>query len=111
MNCDLNWEMWFAGETALSHMSQLNPPKIHEMAIYKGSEIVDQFEMVDERLVEDEQILKIQLWKYNPSYFAENGIVDPVSLACSFKGNYDERIETGIEELMRELNDSRNRFF
>ena len=45
----------------------------------------------------------MQLWKYNPSYFAREGRVDPVSLACTFKGNEDERIEMCIEELLEEL--------
>ena len=47
--------------------------------------------------------MKVQLWKYNPSYFAREGRVDPVSLACTFKGNEDERIEMSIEELLEEL--------
>ena len=47
--------------------------------------------------------MKVQLWKYNPSYFAREGCVDPVSLACTFKGNEDERIEMSIEKLLEEL--------
>ena len=70
---------------------------------YKGEEIVDQFEIVDERCADNECFLKVQLWKYNPSYFAREGRVDPVSLACTFKGNEDERIEMSIEELLEEL--------
>ena len=31
------------------------------------------------------------------------GCVDPVSLACTFKGNEDERIEMSIEKLLEEL--------
>ena len=97
------WNMWSAGETALSQLSQLNPPRVEECAIYKGEEIVDQFEIVDERFADNEYFLKVQLWKYNPSYFAREGRVDPVSLACTFKGNEDERIEMCIEELLEEL--------
>lgn len=97
------WDMWSAGETALSHLSQLNPSRVEEYAIYKGEEIVDQFEIVDERCADNECFLKVQLWKYNPSYFAREGRVDPVSLACTFKGNEDERIEMSIEELLEEL--------
>lgn len=95
--------MWYAGESALSQVSLLNPPKIKEMAIYKGEEIVNQFEIIDERLADSKFSTKIQLWKYNPRYFAKNGCVDPVSLACSFKNNEDERIEMCIEELLEEL--------
>ena len=97
------WNMWSAGETALSQLSQLNPPRVEEYAIYKGEEIVDQFDIVDERFADNEYFLRVQLWKYNPVYFARNGYVDPVSLACTFKGNEDERIEMCIEELLEEL--------
>jgi DNA-binding MarR family transcriptional regulator len=103
MRVEPTWNMWCAGETALSQEAQLNPPRIEEMAIYKGDETVDQFEMVDERLADQKQVIRVQLWKYNPSYFANNGRVDMVSLACSFIGNEDERIEMSIEELLEEL--------
>jgi hypothetical protein len=103
MREELNWNMWCAGETALSQETQLNPPMIEEMAIYKGDEAVNQFEMLDARLVDREHVVRIQLWKYNPSYFANSGRVDRISLACSFIGNEDERIEMSIEELLEEL--------
>jgi hypothetical protein len=95
--------MWCAGETALSQETQLNPPRIEEMAIYKGDETIDQFETVDERLVDQEDVVRVQLWKYNPSYFANSGRVDRISLACSFIGNEDERIEMSIDELLEDL--------
>ncbi len=101
--CEAMFEAFSAGETALSQVSELNPPRIEECAIYKGAEIVDQLEVVDERCVDNESLLKVQLWKYNPSYFARDGRVDPVSLACTFKGNEDERIEMCVEELLEEL--------
>ena len=100
---DPTWKMWYAGESALSQISGLNPPRIEEMALYKGEEIVDQFDIVDKRLADNELFAKVQLWKYNPLYFARNGNVDPVSLVCSFKGNEDERIEMSIEELLEKL--------
>lgn len=103
MRQDATFESYEAGETALSQLSQLNPPRVEECAIYKGEEIVDQFEIVDARYEDQDECLNVQLWKYNPSYFAREGRVDPVSLACTFKGNEDERIEMCIEELLEEL--------
>lgn len=103
MGTEQTWDMWYAGESALSKVSQLNPPRIEEWAIYKGDEIVDQFDIVDERVAGSELSAKVQLWKYNPTYFARKGMVDPISLACSFIGNEDERIAMSIEELVEEL--------
>ena len=103
MRQEAAFESFEAGETALSQLSELNPPRIEDCAIYKGEEVIDQLEIVDARYEEQDDCLNVQLWKYNPSYFAREGRVDPVSLACSFKGNEDERIEMCIEELLEEL--------
>ena len=103
MRYEATFESLSAGETALSQVSELNPPRIEERAIYKGEEVIDQLEIVDARYEDLDACLNIQLWKYNPSYFAREGRVDPVSLACTFKGNEDERIEMSIEELLEEL--------
>lgn len=103
MRCEATFESLSAGETALSQVSELNPPRIEERAIYKGEEVIDQLEIVDARYEDLDACLNVQLWKYNPSYFAREGCVDPVSLACTFKGNEDERIEMSIEELLEEL--------
>lgn len=103
MRQEAAFESFDAGETALSQLSELNPPRIEECAIYKGEEVIDQLEIVDARYEDQGDCLKVQLWKYNPYYFAREGRVDPVSLACTFKGNEDERIERCIEELLEEL--------
>ena len=103
MRCEATFESFGAGESALSQVSELNPPRIEECAIYKGEEVIDQLEIVDSRYEDWDDCLNVQLWKYNPSYFAREGRVDPVSLVCTFKGNEDERIEMCIEELLEEL--------
>ena len=103
MRQEAAFESFDAGETALSQLSELNPPRIEECAIYKGEEVIDQLEIVDSRYVDKDDCLNVQLWKYNPSYFAREGRVDLVSLTCTFKGNEDERIEMCIEELLEEL--------
>lgn len=103
MRQEATFESFDAGETALSQLSELNPPRIEECAIYKGEEVIDQLEIVDARYEDQDDCLNVQLWKYNPSYFTREGRVDPVSLACTFKGNEDERIEKCIEELLEEL--------
>lgn len=96
-------DMYEAGESALDKYSSLNPPRIAETAIYKGSALIDQLEQIDLRVEEENECVKLQLWKYNPCYFARDGIVDPVSLVCSFIDNKDERIEMCIEEVLEAI--------
>ncbi len=103
MRQEATFELFEAGESALSQVSELNPPRIEECAIYKGAEVIEQLDVVDSRCEDGNECMNVQLWKYNPSYFAREGLVDPVSLACTFKGNEDERIEMCMEELLEEL--------
>ncbi len=103
MRYKASFKSFAAGETALSQLSELNPPRIEECAIYKGEEVINQLEIADVRYEDLDNCMHVQLWKYNPSYFARNGHVDPISLACTFKGNEDERIEMCIAELLEEL--------
>ena len=96
-------DTFLAGETALSQVTDLRPPRIEERALFRGEEIIDQVKIVDARTEDPDNCLRVQLWKYNPSYFARERYVDPVSLACSFKGNEDKRIEMSIEKLLEKL--------
>lgn len=91
-----------AGESALSNKTELNPPSIEELAIYKGAEIIDQLVIMDSRYEEHNKCARLQLWKYDPSYFVKDGMVDPISLACTFTDNEDERIEMCLEELLED---------
>lgn len=92
-----------AGETALGEQTMLNPPKIPEYAIYKGSEWVAELEEVEEQWEWNGTVAKLQLWKYDPKVFSKDEYVDPISLICSLKDNTDERVEMQIEELKEEL--------
>ena len=42
----------------------------------------------------------MELWEYEPSQFSENNMADRLSIALSFEGNADERIEGVVEEML-----------
>jgi hypothetical protein len=42
-------------------------------------------------------------FRYPPTIFAENGIVDPFSLYLSLKADQDEGTETALEEMMEKV--------
>ena len=88
----------FSGESALSMCSMLNAPRIPVRAVYKADVDVEEIYEIDVRWSSDNNVVNVELWKYDPRLFAKNGIVDPVSLAMSFSENVDERIEASIEE-------------
>lgn len=89
-----------SGESALSKCSMLNAPQIPVRAVFKSDVDAKEMHESDVRWTTDENALCIELWKYDPSLFANNGVVDPISLAMSFSDNVDERIEASVEECL-----------
>ena len=95
-------ELYVAGESALSQLSLLNAPKISDYAISKEILNVQNLELLSEQWDQNDTMCHLQLWKYNPALFAKDGIVDIVSLICSY-GNVneqDERVQMCIDEAM-----------
>ena len=93
-------EYVYSGESALSKVTMLNEPKIPVRAVYKADFDVDGVKEIDPKWITEEKPLFLELWKYNPAMFANDGIVDPVSLSNCFDGNADERIEGAVEEYL-----------
>ncbi len=47
--------------------------------------------------------LEMEIWRYSPNLFAEQAVVDRLSLYLSLKENQDERVEAALEDMMREM--------
>ncbi len=95
---EITENMVFAGETALSEKSMLNPERIATYAISK--------KLFDTRMLRDELIdlqsqVRLEVWEYDPRMFADDGIADSLSVVLTFSGNSDERIEEAMEELIQ----------
>ncbi|MDO4939930.1 MAG: MarR family transcriptional regulator [Lachnospiraceae bacterium] len=93
----------FAGETALSSYSMLGEPAIQTKAVSKDSDIIASLKRTDEKWDPESQCIRLQLWKYDPSIFSKDGIVDRISLAMSFTDNIDERIEDALDYCLEGL--------
>ena len=89
-----------SGESALAKRTMLNDPAIPVRAVLKSDSRLSDKTGLDIRWTTDINPLKLELWKYDPRLFADNGIADPVSLALSFENSADERIEGAIEEYL-----------
>lgn len=97
---DLNAQMVKAGILALSEMSMLNPSLLDTYAI--ESQYASGLKISDE-LIDAQNQLELELWKYNPLIFGSNGCVDPLSLCMTLSDDTDERVELMIEELLNKL--------
>ena len=88
--------MVFAGETALSEKTMLNPSRVVTYAISEKD--YDKALLTDELIDRDKQV-RLELWAYNPKQFSEDNSADDISLVLSFTDTNDERIEEAVDEL------------
>lgn len=94
-----------AGYTALEQMTSIADDSVKTYAISKNvyKTIEDSCrESVDEFLLSD-NIVKVEVWKYNPLIFMNNDCVDKLSLYISFEKEQDERTNEALKELMEEI--------
>lgn len=89
-------DMVFAGETALSEKTMLNPNRIVTYAI--GEKDYSRTLLVEELIDPDNQV-KLELWAYDPKQFTEDNTADDISVVLSLSDTGDERIEEAVDEL------------
>lgn len=94
----LKW--FYAGESALGKRTMLNEPDIPTVAIDKKQLNEMLLIEMDEKWETEKNLLHVEVWKYDPALFAEDQVVDPVSMAVSLKDCTDERVQGELEEFM-----------
>ena len=88
-----------SGITALAEQTMLNPDEYKHLAISKEDlKGMDTFSDDD-----NYRPIHIEVWSYKPELFAQNGIVDPISLYLSMKDNTDERVKHELEQLIEKI--------
>jgi len=90
-------KLLIAGESALSLRSMLNPPATPVFAVFRDDPSYKNYEEIDPKWSDDKDLVQLQIWRYPPDAFESEGIVDVVSLACSLKNVFDERVESEME--------------
>jgi DNA-binding MarR family transcriptional regulator len=93
-----------AGLTALAHHSMLGAPAYPTYALSREDwKALRQRHKIIEIPAQDPDASEIEVWWYPPALFAEDGIVDPLSLYLSLKADHDERTEAALEEMMEKF--------
>lgn len=89
-----------SGLSALAEYSMLNPARLPCYAVKAETNLpCETFHGLQN---EDTQAM-VEIWKYDPRLFSQNGVVDCLSLALSFKKQRDERVEAAVEEMLADL--------
>lgn len=97
-------ELLKASDYALSEISMLNPPSVETYACFKKSEIIREFEILDEpEWEEPDSICRIELWNYDPKQLSDKDRVDKLSLFSSLKDTKDPRVQGEIETVLEEI--------
>lgn len=91
-----------AGESALAAQSMLAAPKLPVYALSR--EDWRQLEQAGARHapLEEPGTCLVQTWRYPPGLISEQPHVDAFSLYLSLQGESDERIQSGLEEMMEQ---------
>ena len=92
-----------AGETALSMHSMLNAPPVPVVAADKKAILIQDLKIVDEKWQPENELIQVELWKYDPALFSYDGTVDPISLAVSLRDVHDERVQGELEDYLEGL--------
>jgi DNA-binding MarR family transcriptional regulator len=90
-----------AGQSALAQYTMLAEPKIQVFA-YSANEWKGRLQQdkILERTLPEPGGFEIELWKYAPGQFANEGRVDRLSLYLSMKDNTDERVQSALDALL-----------
>lgn len=84
-----------ASDTALSEVSMLAPPRREVFAIYARNPRLKELD-----LNPVEGAVSVEIWKINPALTSNDGIVDPFSLALSYKEDDDPRVEAELNSII-----------
>jgi DNA-binding MarR family transcriptional regulator len=90
-----------AGLEALAHYSMLAPPGHPVVAVYgQDPKWLPLWHNKTSIPSQDPDALEVEVWSYKPSLFADQGVVDRLSLYLSLKDNEDERVQAALAEII-----------
>lgn len=89
-----------SGFSALANYTMINPDTYEHVAVS-----VDVFkkEITDYNTDDCFSPVHIEVWNHNPELFADNGIVDRISLYLSMKDNADERVQYQLNKMIEKI--------
>lgn len=93
-----------AGLSALAYYTMLAEPENTTVALSRAEwKSFREKGTAEEAMVGDPGTITIEVWSYDPALFAREGWVDRLSLFLSLRGTKNERVQVGLDELMKEI--------
>lgn len=98
-NC-VTSELLESGYFALAHYTMINVPQIKYFATDSISRWKD---VMTNNLLDSENQMAVEMWRYNPHLLSKEDKVDELSLALSLRDDADERVEAAVDEMLEKL--------
>ncbi len=96
-----NMNFLIAGLSGLSHYTILAEPKTRVFAVAaKEWRLWKQEGKFVEQAAPELGSIVLEIWNYAPKLFADNEVVDPLSLFLSLRDSRDERVESALSGLL-----------
>jgi hypothetical protein len=90
-----------AGETALAHYSSIAEPGVPVYALTREDWKELRHKRTQELPGPEPGSIEIEIWDYDPRLFQKKYIADRLSVYLSLRESTDERVQAGLEEMMR----------
>jgi len=92
-----------SGETALSEISMLSAPHNEIRACYEKDVSLSLLELIeDDRWENNKELVRLEMWKYDPGLLSTGDIVDMISMALSLSDTNDERVQGELQSVMED---------
>ena len=101
----LTQEFMLAGTSALAEYTRLNPELCPTYAVKYGAVCRNSLQR---ELVDEKKQVRVELWEYSPHILSRSSLIDPLSLAVSLRDNVDERVEQAVDELLKNVWESKD---
>lgn len=93
-----------AGLSALAHYTMLAAPSVPVVAMTTNQwKQLTKTRKPSPVSATDSDAISVEVWTYDPEFFAMDRIVDRLSLYLSLKDAGDERVEMAVDELMEKM--------
>jgi hypothetical protein len=89
-----------AGEAALAKLSPLTNPQTSTYAVDREKWKKLEKLAIRNLTVDEPGVCVVQVWRYSPDLFAQNGMVDVFSLYLNLAEETDDRIEIAMEDVL-----------
>ena len=60
-------------------------------------------DVMTNNLLDSENQMAVEMWRYNPHLLSKEDKVDELSLALSLRDDADERVEAAVDEMLEKL--------